>query len=229
VYKILNTFAFFGTIIWLLIDQSPEPVIVLLMTVAGFFRDDIHGIVGKNIFKLTPKSKLIRNFDLAKYSFINNEFINPRIIEDLTGWLSDSGNQVVAINITDSNESNRYFGEITIDNSIGKYPLVRSSFEESTFSYQYLGTSFSGVHLLQTWSNTGGSGVFCEIVLVILSMDEVFDNEEKINRFVIKLIGTIPLGDRYIGNISYTFGILTIPACKGMATLRDKMSKILVI
>ena len=232
-YKILNILAFFGCIVWLLIDQSPEPVVVLIMTVAGFFRDDVHGLIGKKIFTLTPKAKLIRDFDSSKYSFINNEFINPRIIEDLIGWLSDSGNQVVAVNITDSNKSNRYFGEVTVKNFQDSYPLITSSYEESTFTYQYLGTSFSGMHLLQTWSNGGGSGVFCNVVMVTLSMDTIFEQNtsvgEKIGRFVVKLIGTIPLGDRYQGTLSYKFGVLTIPACEGMATVRTKKSRMLVI
>lgn len=232
-YKILNILAFFACIVWLLIDQSPEPVVVLIMTVAGFFRDDIHGLIGKNIFTLTPKTKLIRDFDSSKYSFINNEFVNPRIIEDLIGWLSDSGNQVVAVNITDSNKSNRYFGEITVMDSKDSYPLVTSSYEERTFSYQYLGTSFSGVHLLQTWSNGGGSGVFCDVVMVTLSMDAIFEQNanigEKISRFIVKLIGTVSLGDRYQGILSYKFGMLTIPACEGMATARTKKSRMLVI
>jgi len=232
-YKILNILAFFGCIVWLLIDQSLEPAVVLMMTVAGFFRDDVHGLIGKKIFTLTPKAKLIRDFDSSKYSFINNEFINPRIIEDLIGWLSDSGNQVVAVNITDSNKSNRYFGEVTVKNFQDSYPLITSSYEESTFTYQYLGTSFSGMHLLQTWINGGGSGVFCNVVMVTLSMDTIFEQntnvEEKIGRFVVKLIGTIPLGDRYQGTLSYKFGVLTIPACEGMATARTKKSRMLVI
>lgn len=134
------------------------------MTIVGFFRDDIHGLIGKHIFTLTPKAKLIRDFNSSKYSFINNEFVNPKIIEELIGWLSDSGNQVVSVNITDSNKSNRHFREVTVEDSRDNNPLVTSSYEEATFTYQYLGTSFSGVHLLQTWSNGGGSGLFCNIV-----------------------------------------------------------------
>lgn len=232
-YKTLNILAFFVSIVWLLIDQSPEPVVVLITTFAGFFRDDIHGLIGKNIFTLTPKAKLIRDFDSSKYSFINNEFINPRIIEDLIGWLSDIGNQVVTVNITGSNKSNRYFGEITVKDSKNSYPLVTSSYGEGTFSYQYLGTSFSCVHLLQTWCSGGGSGVFCNIAMVTLSMDAVFEQNEnvgeKISRFVVKLIGTIPLGDRYQGTLSYKFGILTIPDSEIMSSVRTKKSRILVI
>lgn len=208
-------------------------MVVLLLSVAGFFRDDIHGIIGKNIFTLTPKNRLIRDLVSAKYSFVNSEYINPRILEDLIGWLSDTGNQVVSINVSDSNRSNRYFGNITHEEKESGYPLVTSSHDDGWFSYQYLGRSFSGLHLVQTWSNGGGSGIFCNIILVTLSLDSALeygkDKNEKSTRFLLKLIGSLPLGDRYEGTVSYKFGFLAIPACQGMRSLRERKSIMLVL
>lgn len=232
-YKIINFCAFLGCIVWLYINPSPEPVVVLLLSVAGFFRDDIHGIIGKSIFTLTPKNRMIRDLELSKYSFVSSEFINPRILEDLIGWLSDTGNQVVSINVADSNRSNRYFGNITHEKTKSGYPRVTSSYDDGWFSYQYLGRSFSGLHLVQTWSNGGGSGIFCNILLVTLSLDAALeygkDRNEKITRFVIKLIGSLPLGDRYEGTVSYKLGFLTISACQGIRTLRERRSIMLVL
>lgn len=232
-FKIINFLAFIGCIVWLYLDPSPEPVVALLMSTAAFFRDDIHGVIGKNIFSLTPKSKLVRDFDFTKYSFIGSDFINPRILEDLCGWLSDSGDQIVSINIEKSNKSNRYFGEITVQEINGEKPIVTSEHDDAWFKYQYLGCSFSGVHILRTWSNTGGSGIFCNIIMVTLSVDSSFEQtgteNKKINRLVIKLVGSLPLGDRYDGNPKYQFGVLSIPACNGMQSLRTKKSSMLVV
>jgi hypothetical protein len=231
-YKIINFLAFIGCIFWLYTNPSPEPVVVLLLSVAGFFRDDIHGVIGRNIFSLTPKTGLIRDLEGAKYSFIKSEFINPRILDDLCGWLSDTGDQIVAINITDSNKSNRYFGDIDIKKSDPGFPIVTCTYEEGWVSYKYIGRSFSGLHIVQTWSNGGGSGIFCNVVLVTLSLDAALeydaDKYKKTSRNVVKLIGSFPLGDRYDGNIGYKFSILTIPACKGRQSLRDKKSRVLV-
>lgn len=231
-YKILNFLAFVGCIVWIYIEPSPEPVVVLIASFAAFFRDDIHGIIGKNIFTLTPKSSLVREFDSVKYSFIGSNFINPRILEDLIGWISDSGDQVVSININDSNQSNRYFGDVTHKEKVG-FPIVTSTHDEGSFSYQYIGRSFSGMHLVQTWSTSGGSGIFCNIVLVTLSLDTALEYGKEKNakhtRFIIKLVGSLPLGDRYSGHISYNYGFLTISACENMKTLRENKSCMLVL
>ena len=232
-YRIINLFAFVGCLVWLYIEPSPEPVVVLLLSTAGFFRDDIHGVIGKNIFTLTPKNKLIREFSASKFSFVDSDLINPRILEDLVGWLSDSGDQVVSINITESNNSNRYFGDITSKKLEFGFPVITSNYDESSFSYRYLGCSFSGVHLIQTWADGGGSGVFCNVILATLSQDSSLEYDknkiEKVDRFVIKLIGSIPLGDRYEAELSYKFGFLSIPACTGMRSLRKSKSTMLVL
>jgi hypothetical protein len=232
-YRIINFFAFVGCLIWLYIESSPEPVVVLLLSTAGFFRDDIHGVIGKNIFTLTPKNKLIREFSASKFSFIGSELINPRILEDLVGWLSDSGDQVVSINITESNDSNRYHCNITSKELVFGFPVITANHDEGSFSYRYLGCSFSGVHLIQTWANGGGSGVFCNVILATLSQDSSIEHDknkiEKVDRFVIKLIGSIPLGDRYEAELSYKFGFLSIPACTGMRSLIKSKSTMLVL
>lgn len=214
-------------------DPGPEPLLVLITSIAARFRDEIHGVIGKNIFSLTPRSKPVRDLSNSKYSFLDDQFINPRILEDLHGWLSDTGNQVVAINISESNTSNRYFSDTTIEVKSNDHPVVTATHESGRFSYQYIGVSFNGVHLLQTWSSNGGSGTFCNVILVTISTDTALSfSDEKCNkteRLIIKSIGSIPLGDRYIGAPTYKYGILNIPVCKGMKTVRNRSSRFLIL
>lgn len=133
-YKIINFLAFISCLVWLYIEPSPEPVVSLLLSVAVFFRDDIHGMIGSNVFTLTPKTGVIRDLESAKYSFVDSEFINPRILDDLCGWLSDTGDQIVSINITDSNKRNRYFGDIEVKKSGSGFPIVTRTSEEGWVS-----------------------------------------------------------------------------------------------
>jgi hypothetical protein len=59
------------------------------------------------------------------------------------------------------------------------FPVITSKYDEGSFSYRYLGCSFSGVHLLQTWAKGGGSGVFCNVILATLSQDSSIEYDKK--------------------------------------------------
>jgi uncharacterized protein len=69
----------------------------------------------------------------ASYSFTTAPFINPRIVEDLSTWDSDRGDQVIAINVNDSQHSNRYAGEPEVrrDKGASAYVFHRDGESES--------------------------------------------------------------------------------------------------
>jgi hypothetical protein len=233
-YRLITFTVFIACLVWFYVEPGFEPFVGILAGLAAYFRDEVHGVIGSNFMSLTTKASLIHNFSNSKYSFIDEEYINPKILADLIGWLSDSGDQVTSINIPKSNQSNRYYGQVTVSKPDSGFPIVQSSYDESTNSYQYIGCSFSGVHILRTWnSSIGGSGIFCDILLVTISNDNAisYDNGRtiKFERLIIKKIGSLPLGDRYDGNIAYKFGFLSIPACKGMQSMRRKKTRLLVL
>lgn len=231
-YRLLTVIAFVACVAWLATNPGFEPAVACLVAVAAVFRDEFHGVVGLRLLSLTPRTAPVRNLAHARYSFSKPEYVNPMIIADLDGWISDLGDQVVAVNIPGSNESNRYFADIAISDG-GKFPVVSAKADEATFSYQYLGCSFSGVHLLRVWSSGGGTGVFCAIMLVLLSAEAAIEIEldgvKKIDRFIVKKIASLPLGDRYEGKVSYRFGLLTIGECIGMRSLRTTTQRLLVL
>lgn len=231
-YRLLVVIAFIGSVAWFATNPGFEPGIACVLSFAAIFRDELHGMVGARIFSLTPRSRLVRNMTHARYSFTQSELINPRILADLSGWISDIGDQIVAVNVTESNRSNRYFGEVETSPA-EKHPKVSATYEGSTFSYQYLGCSFSGVHLLRTWCSGGGKGVFCSILLVTLGVDAAVevgvDGTKKVERFIVKKVASVPLGDRYQGRIRYALGVLSIGACSGMRSLRTKSQHLVVL
>lgn len=228
-YKIITVLALTLSFGWLISDPGFEPLIAILISLAAYLRDEVYGFIGSNFLTLTPKSSIIKNLTNSKFSFINSEFINPKIVEDLEGWISDTGDQIVSINISDSNSSNRYFGEISIEETT-KYPIVKNKNDSAYFAYQYVGCSLSGIHIVQTWDSGGGSGIFCGIIFLILSNDKTLSFEEKSlikkDRYIIKKIGAVPLGDRYNGQIRYRYGLLSIAPDKN--TLFDKQKRIFI-
>ena len=232
-YRILIFVAFAAAVAWLATEPSFEPFIAVLVTVGALLRDEIHGIVGFKRISLTPRRGLIKDLSKTRYSFVQPEYVNPMIIADLIGWLSDTEDQVVAVDVIGSNSSNRYFAESISARSAEPSTIVTAVNGESSFSYQYLGRSVTGIHLLRTWHSGGGSGVFCDITLLTVSAQPALKvSEEKVDRtdrLAIQKLTTIPLGDRYNGEIRFRFGILSIGPCKGSATLRKSVQHLLVV
>lgn len=224
--------AFIATVSWLVYSPGFEALVAVLVAFASMFRDDIHGVIGRRVLSLAARPSLTRDLSTCKYSFTETEYVNPRILDDVLGWLSDSGDQVVAVNLTASNTSNRYFGKVSVEET-STYPIVRNTCEEGWVAYRYIGHSFSGVHLVQTWRCGGGTGVFCDIAMVTISRDKCIEfslsSSRKKDRIVLKIVGSVPLGDRYEGEVLYRFGVLTIPACSGRASLRTTKSRMLVL
>ncbi|MVB20511.1 hypothetical protein D6V40_18625, partial [Vibrio cholerae] len=60
-------------------------------------------------------------------------------------------------------------------------------------------------------------------------LNRIFPKAIKKERFVIKKVGTIPLGDRYDGTVTYRLGFLTISACKGLKALRTKHERVFIL
>lgn len=226
-YRLITLTWFICSCLWIGSKPGFESLLSLLASLAAFFRDEIHGVFGSNILSLNPRRALVRNLSGRKYSFVDNEFINPLILEDLCGWLSDTGDQVVAVSLTGSNKSNRYFGEVEC--TVSKlYPVVTAG----SFSYQYLGCSYSGVHLLRTWSCSTGSGIFSSILMVTIADDSAIEYKSgsfnKVERIILKKVGMIPLGDRYEGHVRYRFGLLHVSACKGRKSIFAKNQTMIV-
>ena len=128
----------------------------------------------------------------ATYSFKQAPFVHPKIINDLVGYLSDTGDQVVAVNLLDSQDSNRYFGEIAVSPQLDpmepSWPWVYSvDGEENTdkrlgelwgrpwYAYRYVGSTPDGLDVLHARHSGGGSGIFNRVVFTRTEMDRGVD------------------------------------------------------
>ena len=133
--------------------------LTLLVTLLGFlFGTDIVGRFSQ------PETRAERRVH-ATYSLKQAPFVHPQIIGDLIGILSDVGDQVVAINLLDSQDSNRYFGKIFVtpqtDPLVPSWPWVSTrnrdlnkdeeggDFPRQEYhAYRYLGLTLSGLEVL---------------------------------------------------------------------------------
>lgn len=159
--------------------------------------------------------------------FDKQPYIPPKIIQDLATWESDKGDQVVAINLADSVNSNRYFGEIKTAG--GGTPFVFSDEPDQCsddpcranpprFGYRLIGRTPSGVYVLFTESSGGGSGRFRGLMFATVVRDKGLANYvpgAKVlrldrERWLVRKLGELPLGDRYEGAISLQGNMLHV-------------------
>ena len=103
---------------------------------------------------------------LKEHFFFGGNPVHPKIIEDMITWISDSGDQTVAINLEDSQGSNKYNFYEGLSASIENKNLwVKIEHEDGFFSYDFHGVSDNGIMVLGTAENGGGSGVFQQLML----------------------------------------------------------------
>lgn len=141
-----------------------------------------------------------------KYFTIDGKPINPRIIEEMITWISDSGNLVTAINLQDAQDSNRFF---TSDRKItakrdGKFFTVisekqpndtddcdNSDTDAKIFTYKVEGVTQNGVFVVSTDDNSGGS--MDDDTLAFFKIDQTKSLTS--NKLAADLISIIKLGE----------------------------------
>lgn len=153
------------------------------------------------------------------YYFDKQPYIHPKIVQALATWLSDGGDQIVSINLLESQGSNRFCCKSDIKVST---PVVSFSEDGEQFGYSYIGITESGVHLLYTYSSGGGSGVFKHIMLVTMETDYGVEFDEKHSvikatnqRLLLKKLGEVVLGDRWSGELEIVGNDLIIGEDRG--------------
>jgi uncharacterized protein YecT (DUF1311 family) len=126
--------------------------------------------------------------------------INPRQLSDLLPLLSDTLPGPVAVDVEGG--KNRYFAEITAPEKT----IVRATWSEEKeqlfFQYRHLGVLANGMHVVETMAGGGGSGVFCDLLLVRFLVDaEYGDGGTPRSRLVMMRTGEFALGAGYDGSI----------------------------
>ena len=154
----------------------------------------------------------------TRFSFHQEEYVHPRIIQELLGWISDSGSTVVGVDLDTSNNSNRFHGNISVARR-QNIDWVSWNQERESFTYRYVATTPSGVEILECHDWPGGSSVFGSVGLFCIERDRASRLERgrpsSRDRHVLKILGQFVLGDRYKGDISYSNGVLSVGPDKG--------------
>ena len=176
--------------------------------------------------------------DPGKYSFLHPEFIHPRVVHHLMGTVSDNtGEPIVAIDLSAANRSNRFYGEFSVAVVEGRTWISWHDDDPDPYSFRYshLACSESGVHMIECWDcmGMGGSGRFASVGLFAFESDRILGEQGgKIctrERTILKLLGRVGLGDRYYGQVTYDNGFLVIPADQSHLASGDETERRLPI
>jgi len=173
-------------------------------------------LLSSTALTISAESKASKATTQLLYSFSKAPFINPRIVQDLTTWLSDKGDQVMSINLDESQNSNRYFAQTKVRAIKNQAPFVyienktveSGETNVTTFGYRFIGKTTAGIYVLECVDNPGGSGSFRSLMLVKLETEAGIDVDWKMGvigrgerRTTLKKLGQIALGDRWDGSL----------------------------
>lgn len=131
--------------------------------------------------------------------------IHPRAIKDLRTWVADPLPGPIAVDVAGTFDTNRYFGDYNIQENGNVFVDLTQEYLEDTgwFSYKHLGRLANGLHVLRTFDNGGGTGVFQSILLVECLIDYEFkDNGQRRSLLVLRRRGEFGIGDRYDGEVT---------------------------
>jgi hypothetical protein len=170
--------------------------------------------------------------DGFQYSFEREDFIHPRIVEELIGWLPDPAATVIAIDLSVANASNRFFGEFTKAERDERIWVTFDRGEAGSFTYAHIATSPSGIQMVECYSHTGGTGIFGDVALFSIEQDRALSRESSASprtRLLLKTLGTVGLGDRYFGRISYDGEVLSIGPDEGIFARGTTAAKALLV
>lgn len=180
-------------------------------------KEDIERLAFRNASYVLGRQENQLSLEQTRFSFTREEFVHPLIIRELSGWISDAAETITGIDLASANRSNRFFGGFRAREFDGKLLVEWKGDQGEFFIYSYIGTSPSGVEIVECFDCGGGSGVFGSVGMFSLELDRALSEDENRtiftrNRTVLKCLGWITLGDRYDGEVSYKDGLLKIGA-----------------
>jgi hypothetical protein len=146
----------------------------------------------------------------VRHSFtFNGKAIPPEIFRDFgDGDLADSGDIWVTVNLRAAIGSNLYFDEIKQD---GRWISQQKVGSGEEIGYTHMGTANNGLIVVLSIFNGGGSGRFTHLHILDIAANRAFNLDGNVyERINLTNLRTVPLGDRWGGEISVEKNTITI-------------------
>lgn len=159
----------------------------------------------------------------GRTSLTNAPYVHPRLVEELVTWVSDRGDQVVAIDLDGSEDSNRFCCDEADETFYRRVTETGPDrYDYHAFGYEVAGRTESGVYVIHTYSNDGGSASWHDVIFVVIEEDHGLVLPAKSGkaelarpRRVMKKLGQTFLGDRWKGQLKVVGNTLYIGIDRG--------------
>jgi hypothetical protein len=155
--------------------------------------------------------------ELRQSFTIDHKPIPPQVFADFgDADMADSGSIRVTIDVLAAIGSNLYFGDIA--GSPKGWLSQKKEVEKQTeeIGYRFAGATRNGLIVVTAAYSGGGSGDFFTLHILDAAVARAFDSEgERYDRLDLTVLRSIPLGDRWQGEIKITgdtIAIVTAPS-----------------
>jgi len=138
--------------------------------------------------------------------------VHPRLVEKFQTWLSDSGPPaVITVDLLASTVNGNEYYEPDVKVQDGVVSFEHKDPEGSSFAYKWLGTVRPGLHVVETFSSGGGTGVFMDLYFFRIYRATGRDEKGPYAQILMTLVRTpVILGDRDDGTIKVEPGRVII-------------------
>jgi hypothetical protein len=175
-----------------------------------------------------PPSALVAE---VRHSFtVDGKPIPPEIFRDFgDGDLADSGAIWVTVDVKAAIGSNLYFDDITKNGDWIIQTKVRPDANEET-AYTYIGATEDGLLVVLASYSGGGSGDFITLHILDIAATRGFGADGDLyDRTNLTNLRSIPLGDRWDGEVTIATNIVTIVTTRAGPADQSGTRKTIVI
>jgi hypothetical protein len=172
------------------------------------------GVIGSSLPPVTAiaqeaPSAVALMAEVRRSFTLNGKAIPPEVFRDFgDGDLADSGNIWVTVDLKTAIGSNLYFDEIKQD---GRWLSQRKAGSDEEIGYTHKGTTDNGLLVVLAIYNSGGTGRFTHLHILDIAPARAFDFDGNVyERLNLTNLRTIPLGDRWGGEVSVEKNTITI-------------------
>ncbi|MCX5890047.1 MAG: hypothetical protein NTY36_11405 [Deltaproteobacteria bacterium] len=165
-----------------------------------------------------PVKQLLQ--EVNEHFTIRGKPIHPRLVEKFQTFLSDSGPPaVVTVDLLAAARLGNEYYDDDVKRREGFLEVKKDGEDKGEFAYKWLGTVRPGLHVVETFDNGGGTGIFMDLYFFRTSIGTGQDEKGPYDQVLMTLARTpVILGDRDDGAIKVEPGRVII----GRSRYREK-------